>query len=96
MLLSRCFSKLKPDGIILLRDANKDLRGKHLITRYTELFSTSFKFNKAREKLDFFSADEIYATAEKYKMAAESINSNDRNSNIVYLLSHVEKNLLLP
>jgi hypothetical protein len=85
-LLSKCCSKLSRNGIIILRDADKDLHKKHRLTQYTEFFSTNFRFNKKTEKLDFFSSSEIYGTAPRLGLSVELLSRNDRNSNVIYLL----------
>jgi 2-polyprenyl-3-methyl-5-hydroxy-6-metoxy-1,4-benzoquinol methylase len=72
-LLSGCFMSLRNGGMVIIRDADRDISRKHLLTRYTEFFSTSFRFNKTTEKLDFFSKEEIFSLSGKYGMQAEVI-----------------------
>jgi 1-acyl-sn-glycerol-3-phosphate acyltransferase len=87
MLISSCISNLNKGGSIIIRDADKDLKNRHLGTRYTEFFSTHFGFNKATEnKLFFFSGKMIEEIAEKYKMVVEKTDRTKLTSNILYIL----------
>lgn len=85
-LLTKCIHNLNPGGIILLRDADKDLRKRHVGTRYTEFFSTNFGFNKATNKLEFVSSEFIAAIVQKNNMSLEKIDNTKLTSNITYLI----------
>lgn len=86
-LLSACISKLNRGGTLIVRDANADLKKRHLGTRYTEFFSTRFGFNKAVDnKLFFFSGKMITEIAEKHNMEVEITDRTKLTSNILYIL----------
>ncbi|MBN1157758.1 MAG: 1-acyl-sn-glycerol-3-phosphate acyltransferase [Bacteroidales bacterium] len=86
-LLVKCFENLNPGGMIMIRDADKDLRKRHLVTRYTEFFSTRFRFNKTRDnRLYFISGKKILALAEQFNMKAEVIDNTRLTSNLIYIL----------
>jgi 1-acyl-sn-glycerol-3-phosphate acyltransferase len=86
-LLKRCISGLNEGGIIMIRDADKDLEKRHLGTRYTEFFSTHTGFNKAKDnRLYFFSGSRIREIAEEYNLQLEIVDSTKLTSNILYVL----------
>jgi 1-acyl-sn-glycerol-3-phosphate acyltransferase len=88
-LLTNCLSHLKPNGIILIRDADKDLKKRHLGTRYTEFFSTRSGFNKSLDrKLFFFSGKQIREFAGKNNLRVEVIDETKLTSNLLYILKH--------
>lgn len=86
-LLMRCIHKLNPGGIILLRDADKNLVKRHIGTRYTEFFSTKFGFNKTINKLEFVSSEFIISIVEKSNMHLKKIDNTKLTSNITYLIT---------
>jgi 1-acyl-sn-glycerol-3-phosphate acyltransferase len=85
-LLVKCIRNLNPGGMILLRDADKDLEKRHLGTRYTEFFSTNFGFNKATNKLEFVSSAFITDIILKHNMRIEKIDNTKLTSNIIYII----------
>ena len=85
-LLIKCFHNLNPGGVILLRDADKDLEKRHIGTRYTEFFSTNFGFNKTTHKLEFVSSEFIIDIVRRNNMTAERIDNTRLTSNITYLI----------
>jgi 1-acyl-sn-glycerol-3-phosphate acyltransferase len=85
-LLVKCIQGLNPGGMILLRDADKDLEKRHLGTRYTEFFSTNFGFNKATNKLEFVSSAFITDIIRKNNMHIEKIDNTKLTSNITYII----------
>jgi 1-acyl-sn-glycerol-3-phosphate acyltransferase len=85
-LLVKCIRNLNPGGMILLRDADKDLEKRHLGTRYTEFFSTNFGFNKATNKLEFVSSAFITEIIRKNNMHIEKIDNTKLTSNITYII----------
>jgi len=86
LLLEKCFSVLNQDGIVIVRDADADLKKRTFGTQITEFFSTRFGFNKTVEKLDFVSGKLIVDTAKKYGMKAKIIDDTKFTSNITYIL----------
>lgn len=87
-LLVKCFSKLNPDGMVLLRDADSSLQKRHWGTRYTEFFSTKFGFNKTKNKLEFVSGNFISKIAAENNMSIERIDNTKLTSNITYIIKH--------
>ncbi len=85
-LLVKCFSALRKNGMILVRDADTSLKNRHRGTRYTEFFSTKFGFNKTKNKLEFVSGEFIFNIALKYGFQIESIDNTKRTSNIIYII----------
>jgi len=82
--------KLNKNGVLILRDANADMKGKHLGTRYTEFFSTNMGYNKISEKgLNFVSSKLIQDTvAERGGFSCEIIDNTRYLSNLVYIIKH--------
>jgi SAM-dependent methyltransferase len=86
-LLKRCISSLNEGGMIMIRDADKDLEKRHLGTRYTEFFSTRSGFNKAKDnRLYFFSGNKIREIAKEHQLQLEILDSTKLTSNILYVL----------
>ncbi len=86
-LLGKCIERLKPGGIIIIRDADTALKKRHLGTRYTEFFSTRSGFNKSvNRQLYFFSSEKIREIAAGNNMKLETIDETNLTSNILYLL----------
>ncbi|MDL2291897.1 1-acyl-sn-glycerol-3-phosphate acyltransferase, partial [Bacteroides sp. OttesenSCG-928-F21] len=86
MLLDRCVDRLKPEGIIVVRDGNSTDAEKHKLTRFTEVLSTRIvRFNKTQEKLCFTSEERIKAIAQKHGMGLETIRNDRYTSNTIYL-----------
>ena len=86
-LLSSCLDRLNAGGIIIIRDADKDLEKRHFWTIYTEFFSTRFGYNKSLDKkLYFFSGKKINDFAERNKMSVEVSDSSKVTSNRLYIL----------
>ena len=58
-VLQHCFNQLNDEGLILIRDGEKD-NDKHVFTKITEFFSIQlFSFNKLEGKLNFLTENEI-------------------------------------
>ena len=88
-LLTNCIRHLNPGGIIMIRDADKDLKKRHLGTRYTEFFSTRSGFNKSLDrKLFFFSGRQIHELAGRNNMRVDVIDETKLTSNLLYILRH--------
>ncbi|MCX6335215.1 MAG: 1-acyl-sn-glycerol-3-phosphate acyltransferase [Bacteroidia bacterium] len=86
-LLSSCSKQLNPGGIIIIRDADKDLEKRHFWTRYTEFFSTRSGFNKSlNKKLFFFSGNKINDFAGRNGLTIEVSESSKVTSNRLYIL----------
>ncbi|MBL0049107.1 MAG: MMPL family transporter [Bacteroidetes bacterium] len=86
LLIENCVKNLNPNGMILIRDGNKDLQKRHWGTRYTEFFSTNFGFNKTQNKLEFLSGKDLLKSLSKYKLKIEIIDNTKLTSNMIYVL----------
>ncbi len=87
-LIIKCINSLHPNGMILLRDADKNLKSRHMGTRYTEFFSTKFGFNKTKNKLEFVPSDFIIDIVKKHNMKIEKIDNTKFTSNIIYTIKN--------
>jgi len=90
-LIERCLNKLNPGGVMIIRDADADLKKRHLGTRYTEFFSTNSGFNKTGEdgRLHFTSANLIKATLENFNYLDYSVVDDTKlTSNIIFVIKH--------
>jgi len=85
-LLIKCMDSLNPNGMILLRDADASLKGRHWGTRYTEFISTNVGFNKTKNKLEFVSSSFILEVVKKYGFKYEKIDNTKLTSNITYII----------
>ncbi len=90
-LVRHCASKLKPGGMMIIRDANRDLEKRHWGTRYTEFFSTKvLGFNKTSTKgLHFMSARIMEETLNEIgNVTYEIIDNTKLTSNIIFVVRH--------
>lgn len=85
-LLIKCMDSLNTNGMILLRDADASLKGRHLGTRYTEFISTNVGFNKTKNKLEFVSSSFILEVVKKHGFNFEKIDNTKLTSNITYII----------
>ena len=87
--IKKCIKNLKSDGMIIIRDANSDLKKRHMVTKYTEFFSTKFGFNKTNyDKLSFISKNVIEDLVEEHSLKLEIINNTLFTSNLIYIIKH--------
>lgn len=86
ILLNRCCSSVNESGIIIVRDADADLKRRTFGTQLTEFFSTRFGFNKTVEGLTFASGKLLEETATKNGFKVERIDNTKLTSNILYIL----------
>lgn len=87
-LLERCMDALQEDGILIIRDADADLRGRTRMTRFTEFQSTRiFRFNKTRFPLTFLPASTIMQVAEKKKLSYKRVDQARLTSNITHIIT---------
>ena len=86
-LLENCVAALNENGMIIIRDGDRDLQERHKGTKLTELFSTKIiGFNKTQNQLHFISRNEIGDFAVKHNLNAEVIDNTKWTSNIVMVL----------
>lgn len=87
-LIRRCMDKLRPGGVIIVRDGDAAMEKKHRGTRLTELFSTKLLgFNKTAEHpLSFFSSATLRQTVESHGGTVERIDQTKYTSNVVFII----------
>jgi 1-acyl-sn-glycerol-3-phosphate acyltransferase len=91
-VIEHCIEKLNDNGIIIIRDGNKEDNKKHKGTRLSEYFSTKvIKFNKTEHALTFLSRTDVEKLAAKHALAVEIIDNTRLTSNLVYVLKRNHK-----
>ncbi|MDD5570438.1 MAG: 1-acyl-sn-glycerol-3-phosphate acyltransferase [Bacteroidales bacterium] len=88
-LIGKCIEKLNENGIIIIRDGDKNLKQRHWLTLYTEFFSTNSGFNKKIvKKLNFTSGEEINKIISKYNsnLQLQIIDDKRLSSNIFFII----------
>lgn len=86
IVVESCIKKLHENGLIIIRDADKDLKKRHWGTRITELVSTNIGFNKTKFELEFISRSMIETISDKNNISLEVIDNTKRTSNLIYIL----------
>lgn len=87
-LLVRCIMNLEESGVIMIRDADRQMKARHLGTRISEFFSTRIGFNQTRgnqKKLFFTSRENILNILEENGMKTEILDDTKMTSNIVFI-----------
>lgn len=85
-LLVKCAARLRPQGMMIVRDGNASDAQKHGMTRFTEWLSTRMiGFNKTTEELCFTSAAQINEIARECGMEIETIPNDKYTSNTIYV-----------
>ncbi len=94
-LVEKCCNSLNDGGLLLIRDANADLKKRHFYTKLTEFLSTKLiGFNKTSANgLSFFSEQLIKSIALENNMSCVEIDNTKYTSNIMYILKR--KNAVL-
>ena len=89
-LIEKCMDDLRPGGVLLIRDGDRDLKKRHEGTRLTEFFSTKlFSFNKTGiHQLQFLSGKTIRAIARKKQMECRSLDNSIYTSNLLFIITH--------
>lgn len=91
-VIENCIQKLKRGGVLLIRDADKDISNRQKGTWYTEFMSTKvFGFNKTQDDgLHFVSGTVIKETIQKYPyLQLEIIDNTKLTSNIIYVARYI-------
>ncbi len=90
MIIENAMKALRPQGILLIREGNKDLEERHKGTRLTEFFSTRFfRFNKTTgDGLSFLSGKMIHGMAVKNNMDCTEVDETKYTSNIIYIIKN--------
>jgi 1-acyl-sn-glycerol-3-phosphate acyltransferase len=86
IVLNSCFTGLNENGLIFIRDGEKEISS-HIFTKITEFFSTKiFKFNLTNGELNFISKAEIQSIAEENNYYIETHNHSNITSNKLFIL----------
>jgi 2-polyprenyl-3-methyl-5-hydroxy-6-metoxy-1,4-benzoquinol methylase len=88
-LLRQCIGNLRDNGIILIRDANRNMKKRHKRTKLTELFSTGMGFNKTMDssgKLYYTSAGRIEKIVSECGLQMEIIDDKKVTSNLFFFI----------
>ena len=86
LIIDSCISSLNENGMIIIRDADKDMTSRHIGTIVTEFFSTRLGFNKYDNKLEFTSKLKIEKIVTQRNMKMDVIDNTKRTSNIIYII----------
>ena len=86
-VVNRCIEKLNDNGIIIIRDGNKELTKRHKGTKITELFSTKTGFNKTKNRLEFISETMIQSLIDQTKFDFKVVDTTKFTSNIIIIIS---------
>ncbi|MBI3518464.1 MAG: 1-acyl-sn-glycerol-3-phosphate acyltransferase [Bacteroidetes bacterium] len=90
-VIENCVAKLNKGGVLVIRDADKDIANRQKGTWYTEFMSTKvLGFNKTKEDgLHFVSGTLIKDTIAKFPhLTLEVIDNTKLTSNIIYVVKH--------
>jgi len=91
-LLRQSMNAIRPGGVLIIRDGDRDLEKRHEVTRMTEFLSTRFfSFNKTNGPLHFLSGNTISDLARRYNMDCRILDSPSRTSNLIFVISHPVK-----
>ena len=85
-LIEKCIIKLNENGMLIIRDGDKDQEREHKNTKLTEFFSTNFGFNKAEYDLEFISESGIKDIAKKHNLSFSEIGHAKQTSNKLFVL----------
>jgi len=86
-LLERCMDALPPNGMLILRDADAELKRRTLYTKFTEFQSTRlFRFNKTAHPLTYLPARTLEKLAESKGFKWERIDQARLTSNVTYII----------
>ncbi len=85
-VVESCIHKLNNDGVIIIRDADKNMGRRHLGTRLTELMSTNIGFNKTKFKLEFVPRTMIESISNRHNLKLQIIDNTKLTSNLIYIL----------
>ena len=91
-VIENCVSKLNKGGVLVIRDADKDIANRQKGTWYTEFMITKvFGFNKTKiDGLHFVSGTLIKDTIAKFPhLTLEVLDTTKLTSNIIYVARNV-------
>lgn len=87
-VLNKCLDKLNQNGMIIIRDGDKQNKSGQILTKYTEFFSTNTGFNlKMHGKLSYFSKQELGSYLPENQVEIKVIEKSRFSSNSIYLIT---------
>ncbi|MFT3903143.1 MAG: 1-acyl-sn-glycerol-3-phosphate acyltransferase [Niabella sp.] len=87
LIIRRAIDSLNPNGVLVIRDGDKDMQEKHKGTKLTEFFSTRLlAFNKTAHELYFISGKTIESLAREKGLLFERIDDTKYTSNVIWVL----------
>jgi 1-acyl-sn-glycerol-3-phosphate acyltransferase len=86
-LMKKCFASLNEQGMIVVRDADTDLKKRTAVTKITEFISTHIGFNKTNEKLSFVSGEMIKKLSNTNGFNVRVIDNTKMTSNLIYIIT---------
>ncbi|MCH5600074.1 methyltransferase domain-containing protein [Niabella ginsengisoli] len=89
-VIENAIESLLPQGILIIRDGDADLKEKHKGTKLTELFSTKIlSFNKTENELHFLSGKMIEDIASRKDLHLQRIDDTKYTSNVVWVMRKI-------
>lgn len=87
-LIHKCLSKLSPNGFLIIRDGDSDLKERHSGTKLTEIFSTQiFKFNKTPYgSLTYLSGKALENIVSELNFKVDRLDLTKNTSNIIFVI----------
>lgn len=92
-LINQCIDILPDNGLLIIRDADSDLKERTKFTQLTEIQSTKiFKFNRTKYELTFVSGSLIKKLATDKGATCEVYDKSRLTSNITYVIRKTTQN----
>src|SRR5690606_22276486 len=86
-VIEKAIDALLPNGVLIIRDGDIDLKRKHKGTQLTEQLSTKiFSFNKTTHALYYLSGKSIENIAKNKQIAIQRIDHTKYTSNVIWVL----------
>ncbi len=87
-LVKKCIANLSPNGVLIVRDGDADLKERHKGTALTEFFSTkAMGFNKTSDKpLSFLSSSHLRKVVTANGGTMEQIDNTRFTSNVIFVI----------
>jgi 2-polyprenyl-3-methyl-5-hydroxy-6-metoxy-1,4-benzoquinol methylase len=93
-IISKCAEKLIPGGKIVIREADKELQSRHVMTRLSEFLSTRLGFNKTQNEkgiLYFPKGAQIQELLTEHGLDVKVIDNTRITSNLIIIAKHKDK-----
>ncbi len=88
IVLNKAYYQLNNGGLIVIRDADTELRQRTKVTKLTEFFSIKvLRFNQMKYELSFVSSKKIMAFAKEKNMTFKKVDNAKYTSNLTYVLT---------